>query len=365
MKSHLVLFIFLTASLNVLPGAELDDESLRDAGFRKLSSKHLTLYTDLPKSEEVDALPGIFDQAVPQWAQFFDSDPKRLTTWHVEACLMKNSQRFVEYRLMPQNLPDFKYGLQRHDRLWVHEQPSAYYRRHLLLHEGTHAVMNRIFGRVGPVWYREGIAEMLGTHQYQNGKLTLNVFPRHRDEVEYWGRIKIIHDDIENNGIRQIAEIVGTPTRAFVNSDAYGWSWALQSFLYQRPEYKELRRSMFDAMLLSDRRVTETFLAGFQKQRAELDYDWNLYIEHLDYGYDSSNETITFAPEKVPLPDEIVTVKVDTAKPWQSTGLIVPPNTEIEIAARGRYQLVEEKANSPAWICEPQGVTIEYYQGRR
>lgn len=345
-----------------------DTNTLREAGIRTLKSRHLTLYTDLPSSPDVDDLAKVFDLAISQWAQFFNAQPAALDNWHVVACVMQDAQRFEDYRLLPQDLPPFLHGLQRGDRIWVREQPSAYYRRHLLLHEGTHAVMNRIFGRVGPAWYREGIAEMLATHSYRDGKLKLDVFPQDRSDVEYWGRIKIVRADVEKNGVRQINQIVDLPTRAFLSSDAYAWSWALQAFLHRRTKYAELCQSLLTEMGNSDRSVTKAFLRGFQRQRADLDYDWNLFVRHLDYGYDSSHETITPAKKVDDLEDDrIRTVLVDVTKAWQAAGLRVAASDSIELAALGRFQVARESPPGKpavAWMCEPQGITLEYYQGR-
>jgi len=365
-RLRLLLTIAIALLASELRAQTPDAETLKAAGIRTITSKHLTLYTDLPSTPGIDELPKVFDLAIPQWAEFFKADVERLSTWHVVACVMKDSNRFEEYRLMPRELPPFLHGLQRYDKVWVREQPNDYYRRHLLLHEGTHAVMNRIFGRVGPVWYREGIAEMLGTHSYRDGKLQLNIFPEDRKQVEYWGRIKIIRDDIRKNGTRQIDQIVDLPTRAFLSSDSYAWSWALQTLLHRRPEYLPICDALREEMHRSTRGVTRVFSREFQKQRAKFDLDWNLFIQHLDYGYDFSKEAIVFSPNAVELANDVVTVTVDAAKPWQATGLLVPADISVEFAAKGRYQVaVDSKANgAKPWMCEPQGVTIEYYQGR-
>ena len=49
----------------------LDEERVAAAGLRKLEGNHLTLYTDLPPSPEVDELPHVFDEAVPLWRIYF------------------------------------------------------------------------------------------------------------------------------------------------------------------------------------------------------------------------------------------------------------------------------------------------------
>ena len=54
--------------------------------------------------------------------------------------------------------------------------------------------MYTLLGAVGPGWYMEGMAELLGTHRWQEGQLQLRVIPDHRQEVPMWGRIKLVRD---------------------------------------------------------------------------------------------------------------------------------------------------------------------------
>ena len=70
---------------------------------------------------------------------------------------------------MPTGDDKFLHGLSTGSDLWLYDQPSAYYRRHLLLHEGTHAFMGKFLGGCGPGWYMEGTAELFGTHRMGAG----------------------------------------------------------------------------------------------------------------------------------------------------------------------------------------------------
>ena len=313
----------------------------------------------------------MFDLAIPLWAKFFEVTPKEFDGWKVTACVIQNKQRFQDYKLLPDNLPPFLHGFQMFDRVWVYEQPSPYYRQHLLLHEGTHSAMNRVYGRVGPAWYREGIAEMLGTHRYEQGKLTMPYFPADRKVVEHWGRIKIVKDDIAKGNVRTISSIVNARTRDFLKVESYAWSWALQSFGHSHPEFRNLFLGLQEEMYFSERGVTHKFMRDYYARKYEIDTAWNLFLNQLDYGYDSSKEIVhsikTESKETAVLPAKIYTAKVDAAKGWQSTGLVLPPNAKLELAASGKFQVALEKdSDRPAtpWMCEPQGVTIEYYQGR-
>ncbi len=177
----------------IATAAPVDDARVATAGIRKLPGKRLTLYTDLPGAE-VDQLPAVFDEAFPQWCKHFKVKESDQADWRMTGFLMKDKARFVEAGLLPDNLPPFEHGFSWGRVLWLYEQPSDYYRRHLLLHEGTHGFMNTVLGGCGPPWYMEGMAEYLATHRWRDGRLTLGYMPRNRDEAPQWGRIRIIQD---------------------------------------------------------------------------------------------------------------------------------------------------------------------------
>src|SRR5690606_13613027 len=109
-----------------------------DPALRTLTSKHLTLVTDLPPDAEVDALPGYFDQAFPQWCAYFGVDPAKHSDWHARGFLMQSRERFEAAGLISKDVPEFATGYAIDRTFWLFDQTSPYYRRHLMLHEGTH-----------------------------------------------------------------------------------------------------------------------------------------------------------------------------------------------------------------------------------
>ena len=85
----------------------------RRDGIRQISSaKHLTLYTDLPPSDEIDALPAICStRRSGSGAPISASTQQQHADWHVRGCLMKSRERFQAAGLVPADLPQF------HERL--------------------------------------------------------------------------------------------------------------------------------------------------------------------------------------------------------------------------------------------------------
>lgn len=333
-----------------------DDDRIAAHGIRKLAGTHLTLYTDLPLDAEIDRLPELFDQAYPQWCGYFGRDDLADAAWQVRGCLMSDAAKFAQAGLLPDDLPPFKNGYARGNEIWFHEQPSAYYRRHLLLHEATHAFMFAAFGTCGPPWYMEGTAELLGTHSLVAGRLTLGVFPASPDDVPEWGRIRMVREAVAEGRLLTVDKILAFRDDAHLQNEPYGWCWALAAFLDGHPRYRgrfrrlpgELRSADFNA------RVREKF----QDDWPELNEEWRVFAHDLDFGYELVRAATEFAAGEPLTGDKTIVVRVDRG--WQSSGLRVEAGKSYRLNASGRYQVADQPRT---WWCEPGGVTIRYVDG--
>ena len=256
------------------------------------------------------------------------------------------------------DLPPFLHGFQRGSEIWFYEQKSDYYRRHLMLHEGTHAFMSHFLGSGGPSWYLEGLAELLGTHHWEETRLALCHFPQHRDEVPDWGRIKIIQEDLAHSGLRSLQQVVDTSARAYLKVNPYAWSWAVSAFLDGHPAYCQRFRTLQNHV--ADPLFSEHFLNSFQTDWNQLEEEWQLFVLNLVYGYDIPREAVIFQPGK-PLSKQPATVIVRTDRGWQSSGIRLETGVSYHLQASGRYQLANQLQ---PWWCEPNGVTIRYHQGK-
>ncbi len=343
-----------------LPQVHIDDTQAAAAGIHKLSSRRLVLYTDLPLGDEIRRLPGIFDQAFPQWCDYFRV--RAPAAWQMTGFIMKDKARFQSTGLLPADLPHFLHGFSRNNLLWLYEQPSDYYRRHLLLHEGTHGFMNTVLGGCGPPWYMEGMAELLATHRLAGGRLTLNWMPANRDDVPEWGRIRLIKEAFAAGRGVPVADVVGFPPRNYLENDAYAWSWALAALLDGDPRYRDRFRQLYKA--IPEDTVTARFYRLFQPDWREMNEQWQVFIAGIEYGDDIPRTAIDFAPGR-PLPSAGATVKVAADRGWQSSGLAVQSGTRYRLTASGRYQVGKTTTmTTKIWWSEPGGVSIRYYQGR-
>lgn len=335
----------------------IDEPKLLAAGIRRLEGRHLTLYTDLPSSPETDSLGRVFDAAFPQWCRYFGMEGVN-DAWRMRGFLIADRRRFRALGLLPDRLPPFANGYSVGDMLWLYEQPSDYYRRHLLLHEGTHGFVRAFFGENAPPWYNEGIAELLGTHLWDGNTLTLAYTPRSPEEAPMWGRVKIVRDAVREGRGLTLEQVLAFGPTAHREVEPYGWCWALTALLDGDPRFRERFRSLprylnrpdfaqqFERLIAPDRRLLQT--------------EWLLLTHNIEYGYSFEAEALDLQPG-VPLPTGGARYSVASHRGWQNTGYRVEAGKTYRLTAQGRYTIARDGGD---WLCEPDGVTIRYHRGK-
>ena len=347
-----------------LPRIRVDEARAAAAGIRKLSGSRLTLYTDMPKSPQVDDLPRVFDQAFPQLCKYFNIDPATHPDWRLTGFLMQQKERFQRTGLLPDDLPDFQHGYGRNHEFWLHDQASDYYRRHLALHEGVHCFMNTTLGACGPPWYMEGIAELLSTHRWKDGRLTLNYLPADREEVPQWGRIRIVNDAFAARRAMRLKKVIEYPPHAHLETAPYAWCWAAATLLDKHPRYQKRFRGLYKNVLKRD--FSERFYKLIGDDWDRLCEEWQVFVSLLEYGHDIERTVIDFRPGR-PLAGPPASVTVASDRGWQNSGLQLEAGAEYRLRPSGRYQVaVNSQADGTPqiWWCESGGVSIRYYRGR-
>lgn len=349
-----------TAEARPTPATDINPASLERFHIRKVAGKHLTLLTDLPANPEVDALPALFDQAVPQWCNYFRVSESRAADWRLVGYLMKDKAPFEAAALLRGELPSFEHGFSYDREFWIFEQPSTYYRRHLLLHEATHSFMNMLLGGCGPAWYMEGIAELLATHHLADGKLTLGYFPKKREELPLWGRIQVLQRSQRDGKVLTLEEVLQLRPGSDPSSAGYAWTWALAAFLDNHRRYQERFRQL--PLCVQEDDFTARCHNLYADDWDRLAFEWQLFASDIDYGYDFRRVEIEFAAD---VGDNLAkggkALSLDAAQGWQSTGVRVESNVSYDLQANGQFQI---DPGPPPWMCGPDGVSIHYYHGQ-
>ncbi|MCC6492937.1 MAG: hypothetical protein IT424_07945 [Pirellulales bacterium] len=339
------------------PPRSVDLQRAEAAGLRRLEGRHVRLFTDLADSPAVDELPAVFDAAVPQWAAYFGLAEGSIRGRFL-GFVVGDRQRLAALDLLPAENPQFVNGYARGYEFWLDDQPSDYYRRHLLLHEGTHAFMQTQLGGCGAPWYMEGLAELLGTHAWRDGHLQLGVFPANRSEFPMWGRTKLVRDAFAARQAWRLDRVLTVDNRRALGPDHYAWTWALAALLDGHPQFRERFRTLKNDA--ADPAFNDRFRRLFAADWNDLQVEWQTYVAELDYGYDLNRMAMIHLPP-APLDAASRSRKIAADRGWQSTGWLLQAGTPYRITASGRYVIAND---GEPWPCEPGGVTIEYHSGR-
>jgi hypothetical protein len=342
--------------LQSLPAARLEQ-----LGIRILPGKHLNLVTDLASAAAIDNLPHLFDQAVSQWADYFDLPNQQWANWKMTGYLMKDPELFRLTGLFPEReLPRFQNGFTRGNEFWMFNQQSDYYRRHLLLHEGVHGLMSAFFPTSSPPWHCEGMAELLATHSWKNGQLRVAYFPRDKRDVPMLGRIRIVQNEVAAGRILPLEKILSYGATAHRENTPYGWCWAAAAFLDGHPRYRDRFRQLNQKQTGAG--LNQALREKFASDWHQLCDEWLVFVTRIEHGHDLVRSAIQYGEGK-PLPSGSADVTITANRGWQSSGIRLQAGQAYRILATGRYELQREE-DGTIWWCEPGGVTLHYLDGQ-
>lgn len=359
------------------------------AAWVSKNGRHIRLVTDLPDTAELDQWVAAFDTAVPLLAGYWGRNPSELHGWRITAYLMADKAKFLAAGTLPQSLPDFRFGYQVGDRIWVHHQPEAYYNLHLLLHEGAHAVTARLLGGGGPPWFMEGTAEWMSTHAWipqaderPTQRLAIGIVPDAPARSPGWGRIELIEMARRQNRILTIESVMKYGDTAHRDVEPYAWSWLAVTLLDMYPEYHQARLAM--AAHVSDRspQFNNTLYGKLKAQWPLLAARWRMLAEDIDYAWESARHRVDLPTATTPW-KQPTTMTLKTDHGWQAVAYPVTAGQSIHIEASGRYKIRgfdNPSANdlddldafvfggqypvNHDWYSEPEGITIHYYRGQ-
>lgn len=342
-----------------------DPEALAAFGLQASVSQHLFLVTDHPDQDAFAEFHAVVQQAVEQWVAFFGADPRRFAAWQLTCFLVVDPAKFAAAGLLPPpgHLPRGELppgGWQYGNQIWVNHQPGPYYTRHMLLHEGTHAFCAYNFGALGAPWLAEGLAEYLALHRWQDERLELATRRISKDDVPYWGRVKLIKDSYQTGAPKTLVEVLRFPPQAFPQTESYAWSWAAVSLFDQHPRCRAVfRQHLQELGTRTTNDWNRQFLADLPLGLEQLETQWQVDTLSLQYGHDFARTAIQWAADTRPA-EEVWEVTIPADGAWHATGLKLLPG-QWEVVADGEYQIGRE--DEQAWLSRPDGITIRYVGG--
>jgi hypothetical protein len=260
-------------------------------------------------------------------------------------------------------VPPFEDGFQQADRVFLVEQPSNYYRRHLLLHEATHWIMYRAFGGGGAPWFMEGMAELQATHRLNKDLLNLAIIPDGPESVPHWGRFKKLSDSMKANGVPKLKRILYYGNDRQDRMDRYCWSWAACVFLSNHRVYwPDLEKSSTPPLDYS-LKLSEEFEKSLADRWDFVERDWKVFVDEFGWGYDPQSDLVCLERSIRTIGNIIAgrsTMELDTTDGWQLFRFPVKQGQEVNIEAKGTY--VVQVRNQQAWESTPNGLTYQYHR---
>lgn len=352
------------------------DSVLAQYGLRRIESKRLLLITD-SDAPEMDQLPILADQLFEALQAWFGELPPAAdgSDFQVLGHVMIDRARFRAADLMPDESFTIRHGCHQRYAFWAGYPDTAYYRRHLALHEFVHCFMmceSRDLD-VPPPWYIEGMAELFGTHQLLNSDsgpmATFAVMPAGPYGFEGWGRVRAFRQGFEKADHQQLAQlqipafnkVVPDRVAVFKSPFQYSSSWAACWFLKNHPDANDVLPA------LATQRTYSGFLTEWERQRNEfgnrLAVDWLLFSEQLDFGFDGKRCFPIHASASAGNPQSVIRQFPLTAKEgWQDTGVDLRSGETVKLTCQGRCVVNE---TTEPWESSADGISIEFYRGHR
>jgi hypothetical protein len=342
---------FLSAVFSACPAADLIHRQ----------GRYIDLTTDLASADQAQRLVESFDAAVPQWTEFWKLPADSVDRWKVKAFVIGDKARFRREGLIPNHIPDFPFGYAWGDSVWVLAQQNDYYTRHLLLHEGVHALAFSQFGGAGPTWFMEGTAELLAVHRGQGATTQVNQVPRDRTAVAGWGRFTLMNQLRDQSRVPTIETVMRYAPSLNGNVETYGWSWAAAMMLDAYPAYRPVLQDAARRGKEGPEFNRRLFQQVGQKNWPVLAARWRVMCHELDYGFDWSRQRLMIDASDPLWDEKQLQVDVAADRGWQSAGVRFAPGTQLQLTPGGRVELADQPK---PWISEPPGVTIQYHRGR-
>ena len=200
-------------------------------------------------------------------------------------------------------------------------------RPEVVRHEAVHAYCHQTFGRIGPIWYSEGMAEM--GHYWKEGDAAVRVDQR---EIEF----------LRDNPPKSLAATLSLSQVSGDSWQNYASRWALCHFLVHDPNYAPQFLSHGPGVPGGQGRQLRPDLR--RESARELWFEYLLFLEHIDRGYRVDLCAWDWNKKFARLrPGRTLTATIRAGRGWQPTGLTVRAGHAVRVRRHGQLADREPK----------------------
>ncbi len=310
------------------------------SGIRDYSSKNFVLHTDLT-SDEADELLKRLETMLVLISRYYGKPNSQV----IEMNVVKDMNNWPEGSIHPDaiNSIESKAGItlsvtmgQRNGlgQTRITAAKSIVWAvadRGTPQHEAVHAYCHQTFGRTGPTWYAEGMAE-------------LGQYWREKDRGVH------IHDIVlqylKSEDPKELTEITAPGQRTGDSWQNYAWRWALCHLLEGNPNYTSRFRPLGLA-LLSDQRTS--FEDVYGSMAREITFEYEFFLNHLDQGYRVDLCAWDWKTKFQRVRGSAsAQAKVEAARGWQPSRVMVKAGDKLTFSTTGEWSISKESSKISA-----------------
>lgn len=189
-------------------------------------------------------------------------------------------------------------------------------------HEAVHAYCGQTFGRTGPVWYSEGMAEM--GNYWKRGQKEVDVHP-------------VVVKHLRDSQIKTLNDIVNSNETTGDSWQNYAWRWALCHLLANNTNYQKDFRPLGLSILKNQ---GLSFESVYGKMAEEISFEYKFFIEHLENGFRVDLCSWDWAKKFTVVRGSVgPTTKILADHGWQPTQATLQANQDYEYTATGTWQI--------------------------
>jgi hypothetical protein len=197
-------------------------------------------------------------------------------------------------------------------------------------HEAVHAYCGQTFGRTGPLWYSEGMAEM--GQYWREGDVSVQC-PAYVVEYLRAAVPKPLAKILDEKDIAPR----GGPGRTGDSWRNYAWRWALCHLLANNPNYAQRFRPLGLGYLSG---ANVSFADTYGAMAREIDFEYRFFLEHVERGYRVDLCSWDWQRKfREPAGEVPVRARIAANRGWQPTGALVRRGAAYDLAAKGHWQI--------------------------
>jgi hypothetical protein len=321
------LLLFAVPSTACAQRAGKKNKAGANSTVQTYPSPHFLLHTDLPPGEARELLKQL-EVEVKLIAVYWGRPPSGILECYVAKDLATWPEQLLN-SMEPKGIAKIREGagvclgttMSAGDRFMAKARVYAVSKEGVPLHEAVHGYCLQTFGRSGPHWYAEGMAEL--GHYWLNGKKGVNANPY---VIKY----------LRESPPRQLADLIVTDEELGGTWQDYAWWWFLCHLLENNPNYSAEFRALGPELLAGK---DTGFRQVFGARIKELTFEYGFFLQHLETGYrvdlcswDWKRKFFTLIAGRA------VSATIQANRGWQPSGLTVSANTRYEYSATGTWR---------------------------